>query len=85
MSTPSADNPHEAKLLFGITVIFYSFYLIFVTLLLTFGPTIKEQMPIDTKQVKALISQIEALKTSDKSEDFNAGVFAAQGLITNVL
>ena len=40
---------------------------------------------MDSKNLKTLISQIEALKTSDKSNDFNAGVSAAQAVITTIL
>ncbi len=40
---------------------------------------------MDTKQLKTLISQIEALKTPDKSEDYIAGVSAAQAVITTIL
>jgi hypothetical protein len=47
--------------------------------------TKKESIFMDSKQLKTLISQIEALKTSDKSADFNAGVSAAQAVITTIL
>ncbi len=40
---------------------------------------------MDTKQLKTIISQVEALKSPDKSEDFNAGVSAVQTVITNLL
>ena len=40
---------------------------------------------MDTKQLKTLISQIEALKTPDKSENYITGVSAAQAVITTIL
>lgn len=40
---------------------------------------------METKQLKGVINQIEALKTSDKSKDFIEGVSAAQAVITNLL
>jgi capsid protein len=45
----------------------------------------KEQILRDSKQLKAVITQIEALKTLDKSADFTAGVAAAQAVITTIL
>ena len=40
---------------------------------------------MDSKQLKTIINQIEALKTLDKSADFTAGVAAAQAVITTIL
>jgi hypothetical protein len=39
---------------------------------------------MDTKQLKAVLSQIEALKTPDTSADFRAGVDAAQAIISGI-
>jgi len=40
---------------------------------------------VETKQLKTIIGQVEALKSPDKSEDFNTGVAAAQTVISNLL
>ena len=40
---------------------------------------------MDAKQLRTIISLVEAVKSLDKSEDFNAGVAAAQMVINNLL
>jgi hypothetical protein len=40
---------------------------------------------MDTKQLKALLSQIEALKTPDTTAEFQAGVDAAQAVISSIV
>ena len=40
---------------------------------------------MNTRQVKDLLTQIEALKTSETSAEFQAGVDAAKGIINSIV
>jgi hypothetical protein len=55
-----------------------------LTPLLPAGLKQKEKI-MDTKQLKGLLTQIEALKTPDTTEEFQAGVDAAKNVISAIV